>query len=70
MSQRFDEIAKRAGGQRPIERPIPLSQIRVVVLRAQHDLERTGTAHEAGEMLGGAAARYQAKRRLRLTEKR
>jgi predicted DsbA family dithiol-disulfide isomerase len=46
------------------------SQLRAVVLRAQHDLKRSGASHEAREVLGGAPARKQTERGLELTENR
>src|SRR5205085_549125 len=46
------------------------SELRVEILRAQHDLERPGAAHEADEMLDAASAGDQTERRLRLTEDR
>ena len=56
MRERPDEVVERVGGQRAIDPAVPLGQFRVVVLRAQHDLERPGAAHETGEVLGAAAA--------------
>src|SRR5580704_15987286 len=41
MRERCHEIIERAGGQRPIDPAVPLSQLRVVILCAQHDFERT-----------------------------
>src|SRR5215475_1421019 len=38
MSERSDEIAERVRGQRAIDPAIPLGQIRIIILRAQHDL--------------------------------
>ena len=70
MGERLDEIAERVGGQRSVDPAVPFSQFRVVVLRAQHDLERSGAAHEAREVLGSAPAGEQTERRLELTEDR
>src|SRR5262249_61251130 len=39
---------------------VPLSQVGVIILCAQHDFECAGTAHKAREMLGAACARDQA----------
>ena len=65
-----DEIAELVGGQRSVDPAVPFGQLRVVVLGAQHDLERSGAAHEASEVLGGAPAGEQTERRLELTEDR
>ena len=70
MSERPDELPKRVGGQRAIDPAVALGQVGVVVLGAQHHLERSGTTHQAREMLGGAAAGELAEGRLELTEDR
>jgi hypothetical protein len=68
--ERCDEVAELVGRQRSIDPAVPFSQLRVVILGAQHDLERSGAAHEAREVLGGASAGEQTERRLELTEDR
>ena len=70
MRERLDEITERVGGQRTIDPAVPFSQLRVVILRTQHDFKRPGAPHEAREMLNGASAGKQTERRLRLTEYR
>ena len=70
MGERSHEAAERLRGQRSVDPAVPLGQLRVVVLRAQHDLERPGAAHEAHEVLDAAPAGDQTERRLRLTEDR
>ena len=70
LRERRDEIAELGGGQRPVDPAVPLGQLGVVVLRAQHDLQRPAATHEPHEMLGGAPAGEQAERRLELTEDR
>src|SRR5258706_14414790 len=70
MRERPDEIAEDGGGQRAIDPAVSLSQVGVVVIRAQHDLERPGAAHEAGDVLRAARAGDNAKRQLELTEDR
>src|SRR5262245_2445988 len=70
MSKRSDEIAERAGGQRSIDPTVPLSQLRVVILSAQHDLERPGAAHEAHEVLDAAPAGDGTEGLLQLAEDR
>jgi hypothetical protein len=47
MSERSDKVIERTGGQRSIDPAVPFSQLRVVILRAQHHLERPRAAHEA-----------------------
>ncbi len=61
---------ERVGGQRAIDPAVPFRELRVVVVRAQHDLERPRAAHEAHEVLDAAPAGDQAERRLELTEDR
>jgi hypothetical protein len=68
VSERSDEVVERVGRQRAIDPAVALGQLRVVVLRAQHDLERPGAAHEAREVLGGAPAGELAERRFELAE--
>jgi len=70
MSERSDKIAERVGGQRSIDPAVPLGQLRVVILSAQHDLERPRATHEAREVLGGARAGEKTEGRLELTEDR
>ena len=70
MGERSDEIAQLVGGQRPIDPAVPFSQLGVVILGAQHYLERPPTAHEPREVLRGAAAGEHAERRLELPEDR
>jgi hypothetical protein len=70
ISEGFDEVIERGGGQRSIDPAVPLSQIRVVILRTQHDLQRHCTTHEAREMLGGPSAGKYTGGRLWLTENR
>ena len=57
-----------AGGIGGLAMALTLRQIGVVVLGAQHDLERSGAAHEAREVLGGAPSRHLTERRLELAE--
>src|SRR5713101_1984824 len=68
MSERSDEATEHVGGQCSIDPAVALSQLRVVVLRTQHDLKRSGATHDAREVLGCAAAREQTERRLHLTK--
>src|SRR5262249_39172786 len=68
--ERPDEIAEFRRGQGAIDPPIPLSQLRVVVLRTQHDFERPGASHETCQMLHAARAGAHARCRLRMTENR
>src|SRR5882724_2252847 len=70
MSERSDEIAELVGGQRSTNPAKPLSQVRVIVLRAQHDLERPAAAHQAREVLGASSSGNHTERRLELTENR
>src|SRR5262245_55564957 len=70
MSQGAHEIAERLGGQRSIDPAVPFGQLRVVILCAQHDLERSGAAHEPREVLEAACAGDRADRLLRLAENR
>src|SRR5262249_29598125 len=70
MSERFHEIIERVAGQRAVDPAVPFSQLRVVILRAQHDLKCPRTAHEAHEMLNAATAGDLTECRLRLTENR
>src|SRR6185503_15065027 len=50
-SERSDEIVKFFGRQRTIDPAVTFSQIRVIVLCAQHDFERATAAHQPREML-------------------
>ena len=70
QSERSDEAAERCGRHCPIDPAISFREIRVVVLTAQHDLERARTTHEAREMLNAACAGTHAEPRFRLTENR
>src|SRR5262249_11504872 len=70
MSERSDEIAELFRGQRAIDPAVPLGQLRVVVLRAQHDFERPGAAHETCEVLDAACAWVHTRPCLRLPENR
>src|SRR5215475_1520695 len=45
------ESAEAAGGQRPINPTIALSQISIVIVAAQNGLERACTSHEARQVL-------------------
>ena len=56
MGECGDELAEPGRRQRSIDPSISLSQIRVVIFRTQHYLERSGASHEPREVLGGAAA--------------
>jgi len=56
MSDRADERAELAGGQRAIDPAVAFSQRRVVVVRAQHDLKCPGAAHQARQVLDAAGA--------------
>src|SRR6266852_4866403 len=49
---------------------VPFGQLRVVILRTQHDFERPRAAHEAREVLHAAPAGDHTERRLRLSENR
>ena len=62
MGERSDEIVEGARGQRSVDPAVPFGQLRIVILRAQHDLERPGAAHEPREVLDGAAAGNQTER--------
>src|SRR6185295_7453222 len=68
LGERSDEVSELVGGQRSIDPAVPFSQICVIVLRAQHDLERPGAAHEAREVLSASSAGNHTERRLELTE--
>ena len=68
--ERSDEIAQLVGGQRSIDPAVPFSQLGVVVLGAQHHLERPPATHEPCEVLRGAAAGEHAECRLELPEDR
>jgi DNA-binding CsgD family transcriptional regulator len=54
VSERSDEVVELVGRHRSVDPAVPLGQLRVVVLRAQHDLQRSSTTHETHEVLGGA----------------
>ena len=70
MSEGSDKFAELVGRQCSIDPAVPFSQLRVVILSAQHDLERSGAADEAREVLSGAPAGDQTEGRLELTEDR
>ena len=68
MRERVDEVVQLGGGQRSVDPAVALGELRVVVVGAEHDLERPAAAHEAREVLGGAAAGKRAECRLELRE--
>jgi hypothetical protein len=68
MSKRPDEASERCGGQRAVDPAVPLGQLGVVVIGAQHHLKRPTAAHQPGEVLPGAAAREKSERWLELAE--
>src|SRR5262249_22546821 len=68
--ERSDEIVERRGGQGSIDPAVTFGQLRVVILRAQHHLERAGPADEAREVLDPARAGELTQCRLRLAENR
>jgi hypothetical protein len=68
MCERSDGIVKRAGGQHSIELAVLFSQLRVVILPAQHDLKLPRPAHETCQVLDAARLVDRAERVLRLTE--
>ena len=70
MSERPDEIAELFCWQSAIDPAVPLSQLRAVVLRAQHDFERPGAAHETCEVLYATGAGAHTRSRLWVTENR
>src|SRR4051812_14794275 len=70
VRQRTDEIAELVGRQCPIDPAIAFSQLSAVVLCAQHDLERPGSAQETCEVLGTACSRNHAEEWLELTKNR
>jgi MFS family permease len=49
----MDELAELGGGRRAVDPAVALCELRVAVVRAEHDLERPAAPHEAGEVLGG-----------------
>ena len=57
VSERPDEAFELGGGQRPVDPAVPLGELGVVILRAQHHFHRSRTTHQAGEVLNGTAAR-------------
>ena len=65
-----DELSERVGRQRTVDPPVALSQIGVVVVRAQQDFERSRTTHDAGEVLGCTTAGYLPECRFELGEDR
>ena len=57
-----------ATGHRAIDPATPFGQLRVEILRAQHDLERPPAAHEAHEMLNAASTGNDTECGFRLSE--
>ena len=51
-----DKIAELRGGQCSIDPAVSLCELRIVILRAQDDLERTAATHETCEVLDAARA--------------
>src|SRR5579863_3635912 len=70
MSERLNEISEYSGGQRSIDPAVVLSQRRIIILRAQQNLQRAAATHEASEMLGCTCAGDQPEAGLRLTKNR
>jgi hypothetical protein len=56
MGKRSDETVERPGGQRAIDPTVSFGQLRVVVVRARQNFERSRAAHEARRVLDGARA--------------
>jgi hypothetical protein len=65
MRERSDEIVERLGGQCSIDPAVAFSQVRIVIIRAQHDLQRPCAAHQAREVLDAARAGDHAEPRFR-----
>ena len=57
VSKGADEIAKRIGGQGAVDPAVPLRQLGVVVVGAEHHLERSRATHQAREVLSAPTAR-------------
>ena len=70
LRERPDELVECARRHGAIDPAVPLGEVRVVVLGAQQDLERPGTAHEPSEVLRGAPTGQLTERRLELREDR
>src|SRR5262245_48427823 len=70
MSERPYKIVERIGRQRSIDPAVSFGKLRIVVPRAQHDLERAGAAHETRQVLDAARAGGHTRRRLWLAENR
>ena len=70
LGERADEATELVGRQGSIDPAVALRQISVVVVRAEHDLERPRAAHQAREVLRRTPARDQAERGLELAEDR
>jgi hypothetical protein len=68
--KRADEPRERLGGQRALDPAVTLREIGVVVGGAEHDLECPAAAHQAREVLCGAAAGNRAEGGLELREDR
>src|SRR5262249_48200113 len=68
VSERSDKLAEFAGGERSVDPAVSFSQRGGGIPRAQHNLERRGAPHEAGEMLHAAATRNDPKCRFRLSK--
>src|SRR5262245_33909419 len=70
MREGSHEVAERGGREGSIDPSVSFGQIGVVILCAEHHLERAGPAHEAHEVLRAAGARDHAECRLELPEDR
>jgi hypothetical protein len=68
LSQCSDEVAECSGRQGSVDPPVPFGQLGAIVLRAQHDFERSATAHKPGKVLSSTSAREQPERGLELAE--
>src|SRR3954447_14556119 len=68
LGERPDECGERASGQGAVDPAVLLSDVSVVVLGTEQDLEGPGPAHESGQVLRGAAAGYLTERRFELAE--
>ena len=70
MSERVDELPERRGGERAVNPAVPLGELGIVVLGAQHHLKCSRATHQAREVLGRSAAGQLTERRLELAEDR
>jgi hypothetical protein len=68
--ERLDERAELLRRQRAVDPPVALRELRVVVLGAQNDLERTAASQEPGQVLDPARPGDQAEALLHLSEDR